>query len=319
MTGSVSGTQDVARSVTEELDALELALGGANDTRFASAANEDARLGVVAFPLEGGDADKRVNRRADEPFIAASTIKVYVLQALLESVAAGRHGLHDPVELAAEDQVTGSGVLKTLVTGRAYTLLDIATLMIVVSDNTATNLLVELLGTERINGVIQAHGWSGTHLRGKLQVKRAPDSGPVTPSRTTPRDLADYFARLWRGELLPVDLTEVAKRIYSAQQFTELGRALDYDQYSAEVGDSDVLIASKSGSVRGVRNDAGVVTLDALTERPSRFVVAVMTDGCPDLRFHPENLGARVVGKAAATVLRRLSREGPSARTFTRP
>lgn len=306
MTSPGLRTQGTAVSLSEELDGLERDLGGAGDQRFGATANENARLGIVAFRLNGDDGGSHVTRRADEPFTAASTIKVYVLQALLEAVAAGEHDLHDPIELATEDQVTGSGVLKKLVTGRAYALLDVATLMIVVSDNTATNLLVELLGTERINAVIQSHGWSGTHLRGKLQVKRPPGSGSVTPSRTTPRDLADYFARLWRGELLPSHLTDVAKRIYSAQQFTELGRALDYDQYSAEVGESDVLIASKSGSVRGVRNDAGVVTLGALGDRPSRYVLAVMTDGCPDLRFHPENLGARVVGDAAAAVLRRL-------------
>ena len=98
-------------------------------------------------------------------------------------------------------------------------------LMIVVSDNTATNLLIDLLTPERIRDVTRAHGWTGTYLRGKLQVPAAPGAGPVTPSQTTPADLADHFARLWRGELLPPELTDVAKRIYRAQQFTELGRA----------------------------------------------------------------------------------------------
>ena len=294
------------RPLAHELDAIEAELGGAGDPRYSGRHEPGARLGVVAFALDGEDADTRVARRSDERFTAASTIKVYVLQALLEAVAAGEHGLHDNMGLAADDRVTGSGVLKVLSPGVSHTLLDVATLMIVVSDNTATNLLIDLLGTETINAVIGGHGWTGTNLRGKLQVKRPPGSEPVSPSRTTPRDLADYFARLWRGDLLPPALTEVAKRIYGAQQFTELGRALDYDQYSAEVGESDILIASKSGSVRGVRNDAGVITVGALGAGPRRYVIAVMTDGCPDLRFHPENLGARVVGKTAATVLKRL-------------
>ncbi len=304
--GGVAGRNDVA-SLEAELDALEVELGGALDPRFGSGAEPAARLGVVAFPLdERGTADA-VARRATEQFTAASTIKVYILHALLEAVAAGERDLDEPVRLTKTDQVTGSGVLKTMTPGTGYTLRDVANLMIVVSDNTATNLLIELLTPERVNHLATARGWDGTYLRGKLQVAATPGAGPVTPSRTTPRDLADHFARLWRGELLPPELTDVAKRIYGAQQFTELGRALDYDQYSAEVGESDILIASKSGSVRGVRNDAGVFTLGALGDDPRQYVVAVMTDGCPDRRFHPENLGARVVGKVAATVLGHLS------------
>ena len=73
------------------------------------------------------------------------------------------------------------------------------------------------------------------------------------------------------------------------------------------MGESDVVIASKSGSVRGVRNDAGVVSVGALGGERREVVVAVMTEGCPDRRFHPENLGARDVGAAAATAIRALA------------
>lgn len=289
----------------ERLEALERRLAGHGDPRFAEAPSADARLGVVALPLDGGsDADGApVARRAYEAFTAASTIKVYVLQALLEAVAAGDHDLGDAVELRADDQVTGSGVLKVLSPGTSYPLLDVATLMIVVSDNTATNLLIDLLGVERIRQVVADHGWSGTHVRGKLQVASVVGDQKPTPSRTTPRDLADYFTRLWRGELLPEDLTALAMRIYARQQFTELGRAIGYDQYSAEVGDSSVVIASKSGSVRGVRNDAGVIALGEPGGERREVAVAVMTEGSPDRRFHPENLGAKVVGEAVAAVL----------------
>jgi len=300
-------TETTASGLGTRLEALERKLAGHGDPRFGAAPAEDARLGVVALPLSAGGADDApVTRRAHEAFTAASTIKVYVLQALLESVADGRHDLEAGVPLRRDDQVTGSGVLKALRPGGTYPLIDVATLMIVVSDNTATNLLIDLLGVERVREVVAAHGWSGTYVRGKLQVAPVLGDQKPSPSRTTPRDLADYFARLWRGELLPAELTAVAKDIYRRQQFTELGRAIDYDQYSAEVGDSEVVIASKSGSVRGVRNDAGVVTLGARGAEPREYVVAVMTEGCPDRRFHPENLGAKVVGETVAAVLEEL-------------
>jgi len=297
-------TGEVA-ALSARLDALERRLAGHGDPRFEAAPPAEARLGVVALPVaDGASADAApVARRANEAFTAASTIKVYVLQALLEAVAAGDHELDERVELRAEDQVTGSGVLKVLSPRTSYLLVDVATLMIVVSDNTATNLLIDLLGVERIREVVAARGWTGTYVRGKLQVAAVTGDQKPSPSRTTPRDLADYFARLWRGELLPDDLTALAKRIYARQQFTELGRAIGYDQYSAEIGESHLLIASKSGSVRGVRNDAGVIAVGAPGGERREVVVAVMTEGCPDRRFHAENLGAQVVGEATAAVL----------------
>jgi len=303
------GTPGRLAALADRLEALERTLAGHGAPLYGAAPAADARLGVVALPLDGGVTadDAPVSRRADEGFTAASTIKVYVLQALLEAVAAGEHDLSDEVELRADDQVTGSGVLKVLSPGTSYPLLDVATLMIVVSDNTATNLLIDLLGVERVREVVAARGWSGTYARGKLQVAApAGDQKPST-SRTTPRDLADYFARLWRGELLPADLTAVAKRIYLRQQFTELGRAVGYDSYTAEIGESPIVIASKSGSVRGVRNDAGVIAVGAPGGERRELVLAVMTEGCPDRRFHAGNLGAKVVGETAAAVLEALA------------
>ena len=288
-----------------------------------------ARVGVAATRLDGSgsgfrrDAAKAgpgsarsmtLEHRASERFPAASTMKVYVLQALLEAVQRGELDLEEPRSLAAGDAVTGSGVLKLLTPGISLSLHDLAALMITVSDNTATNMLIDVLGIEAISACVAAHGWSDTYLRDKLQQSKVIAGAKSSPSLTSPRDLADYFARLWLGELLPAELTVVAKSIYRQQQFSELGRSLDYDGYSAEIGISDMVIASKSGSIRGVRNDAGVFEISSqqgATEEPAagggraseEYVIVVMTDGCPDRRFHPDNLGARVVGEAAAITL----------------
>ncbi len=253
--------------------------------------------GVETEEAESGDAAApgAVSYRSDERFPAASTIKVFVLQALLERVAAGGIGLDDEIVLRGIDRVTGSGVLKALSAGRAYTVRDLATLMIVVSDNTATNLLIERLGMDAVNGATAAHGWRETHLAGLLQRPDLRAAGDPRVSTASPRDLADAFARLWRGELLPPDLSEIARGIYLRQQVTDLlGRFLPYDAYRTETGEDRFVIASKYGALRGVRNDAGVID----TGR-SRYVVAVMTRGCPDERFHPDNLGALVVAKVS--------------------
>lgn len=288
------------------LAALERRLGAAGtgaDTSTSPASS--ARIGAVALRIPAGASfddvwPRRLAYREDEPFPSASTIKVFILQALLEEVAAGRVRLEDERRVHASDMVTGSGVLKALTPGRAYPLVDLATLMIAISDNTATNVLIDLLGIERVRATIARHGWSCTQAMGKLQLGAVQAGRKPSPSTTSAADLADYFTRLWLGDLLPPELTDVAKSIYRKQQFGELGRSLDYDGYSAEIGVSDLRIASKSGSIRGVRNDAGVFEHAPFDASAPVVVMAVMTRGCPDERFHPDNLGAKVLGEAAA-------------------
>ncbi|HET9026048.1 MAG TPA: serine hydrolase [Trueperaceae bacterium] len=309
-----------------EFEHLERVLGGGAALQGASVSHAVARaphvtdaagapdaagvgaLAVVAYPLEpNAKADQGVAYRATEQFPSASTIKVYVLQALLEMVAAGDADLDDELLVGAEDQVSGSGVLTALTPGRRYTLRDLATLMIVVSDNTATNVLIEFVGLDEVNASIQAHGWTGTRSAGKLQTAAVLSGAKRSSSVTTAADLADHMARLWRGELLPPPLTEEAKAIYRKQQFSELGRSIGYDSYLASIGEAPWRIASKSGSITGVRNDVGVFEpLPSAGGGGEPFVVAIMTKGCIDPRFHAENLGAKVVGLAAAAVFARL-------------
>lgn len=262
-------------NLREELARLEQQLGGT--------------LGLYAAPVPAGEPRVHYNDR--EQFPAASTIKVFILLALLEQVEAGRAALDEEVVLTPSDQVTGSGVLKALTAGRLYTLQDLATLMIIISDNSATNLLIERLGVDAINEACGRHGWDGTYLVGKLENAK----GLTGASFTCPRDLGDHFVRLWQGELLPSRLTAVAQGIYRRQQLTDqMGREIGYDGYSTETGRSRLVIASKSGSLRGVRNDAGIIETPA-----ARYAVAIMTKGCPDERFHPENQGSRVVSAAS--------------------
>lgn len=258
---------DTARILTD----AEAAMGGA--------------LGVRASRLDGSDV---FAWRDDERAPAASTIKVFLLVALLERVAAGEASLDDELVVARGDQVTGSGVLKSLQAGRSYTVGDLATLMIIVSDNSATNLVLDTVGLQRFRASLRAHGWSGTTASGKLQtVPRNP------PSLTTPRDLHDAIVRLWRGELLPEAETAFARGVLEAQQYTDsLGRELDFDPYSTELGESSLRIASKGGAIRGVRNEVAVIR-----RGEDGFAVAITTRDCPDPRFHVDNAGGRCVAR----------------------
>jgi len=277
-----------ARDLAPVLSDLEVELGGT--------------LGVAAYALSGDGivAETAVAYRAEEPFPAASTIKVFILQALLERVAAGEAGLAEELVLGSSDQVIGSGVLKALVAGRAYALRDLATLMIMISDNAATNMLIQRLGVRAVNDVASAHGWTATRLAGVLARPELRAPGDEAVATTSARDLADYFAGLWGGSLLPAELTRLAQGIFRRQVYTEqLGRYLPYDPDSAEQGEGPV-IASKSGWIRGVRNDAGVVEAG-----DARYVLAIMTRDCPDRRVHLDNRGSLVVSKVSRLLYQR--------------
>ena len=266
------------QTLQQHFETLEQELGGT--------------LGVFAHEISKPESEP-LRYKDDETFPAASTIKVFVLQTLLEQVQSGTLRLEDELTLKTEDQVTGSGILKALSPDRAYTLQDLATLMVIVSDNTATNLLIGHLGVNAINAVCAQHGWTDTFLAGKLQQK-----DNTSMSRTSPRDLGTYFEKLWNGELLDDPLTQSAKSIYQRQHYTDqLGRDLGYDAYSTETGLSSLRIASKSGSIRGVRNDAGIISDGGKT-----YALAVMTKDCQDLRFYVDNLGSRIISQVSRVI-----------------
>lgn len=298
--GDVPGISDEQRSTAQKSSDPTL------QAVLAAEARMGGTLGVAAYRLDG-DEDA-VRYRDARPFKAASTIKVYVLLALLEAVDAGELALDEALELRPEDAVTGSGVLKSLTPGHAYSLHDLAMLMIIVSDNTATNMLIERLGLERVNGTIEAHGWRETRLAGLLQRAGGPPGDKASWSTTSPRDLADHFARLWRGELLSAAATETARGIYLRQEYTgTLGRYLPYDADDLEEGVSSLAIASKSGSVRGVRNDAGVIS-----GTHGAYVLAVMSADCPDRRFHADNLGNLAIADVSRALFQRFAGTAPS-------
>lgn len=255
-----------------------------------------ATLGVALIPLSGEVEPIMFNH--DTVFPAASTIKTYLLFALLHEAQRGALDLGEEYTITEADQVGGSGVLKTLSADRPWTLLDIATLMIIVSDNTATNILFDRVGQGRLHELITEHGWSDSFMPRKLMLENPTPSPAGFPpmSETTPIDLATHFAQLWRGELLDAKHTAIAKRIYLQQQYLTLGRLIDYEGSNSNT--NTFLIGSKTGSITGVRHDAGIFCLPAEPFEPL-YAVAIMTKGCDDLRYVPDNRGGLIVSETS--------------------
>ena len=163
----------------------------------------DATLCLYADDLHG----RVIERGADRVFESASTIKVFVLGCLFAKAAAGTAELDAVLTYEAKHFVDGSGMLRALGTGAQLRALDAATLMIVCSDNIATNMLIDYLGLAAINEFIAAVGCPNTRLHRML----ASDNWGAPLGSITPRDYGHFFARLAKGELVSPAASEAMR------------------------------------------------------------------------------------------------------------
>jgi beta-lactamase class A len=237
------------------------------DARVAEASRRcGCRIGVAARHLESG---RTYEHNGGEEFESASVIKIAILTETMARVREGKLSLSDRWTLTEEKKADGSGTLLILDAGLNPTWNDLITLMIGPSDNTATNAWIERLGIDSINARMVAIGFPHIHLFAMIPGLSHAHDDP-SPWRgfrlgsVTPAEVADWMARVAKGELLDPE---------SSQKIFEY---LDRDPTRLRIArrfPSEMLWAGKSGSMRGVRNDSGI-----LRTKKGRFVLAVMTD-----------------------------------------
>jgi len=254
------------------------ASGTLEERLTAVAESSPGRLGVAARDDRGWswsfDAE-RVSR-------SASTIKLPILVAVLRLVEQGRLDLGDHVAIAAfEDRVGGCGPLSLLPSVTSLPLLEALRLMIALSDNDATNAVLDhaaLLQSGEVGRLLAEVPTRHTRLQRPMMDPASVAAG--LENETCPQDLVDLLVALRTGRLLGPDLTRLAVGILRAQQFVAgLPAALP----------AGVVAASKTGELPGLRADM------ALMERDERWVaVAVVADRLAD----PEDLGGPDHGTA---------------------
>lgn len=226
---------------------------------------DGARLGLAVVDVDSGE---RLEWTADEPFSSASVIKVPILVTALGLVDDGTLDLEQPVPTPRAAAVGGSGVLKELTSVDELSLRDLLTLMTVISDNTATNLVIDLIGIEAVTTFARGHGYPGIRAERKLMDLAARERG--ADNTLTAHDVASLFTALVRGELLSVGGTETALDVLTRQQVNDrLPKRLPFG----------TRVAHKTGEIEGVRHDAGVLYLGP-NERP--VVAVVLTEGFPE-------------------------------------
>jgi len=164
----------------------------------------DAHHGVVGYSVIDLDNDVRLNRRGDETFPTASLIKVAILVTVYDLASKGDLSLYDPLTVLKIDQVPGSGIAQYLHNGTILTVHDAAWLMITISDNTTTNLLLDRIIIRRVWDKMEALGLPHTKVHSKSFRRNssvAMDSSvKYGLGVTTPNEMAKLLELLARGK-----------------------------------------------------------------------------------------------------------------------
>lgn len=208
--------------------------------------------GEVALSV--GTAEKvEFSYHEDKSFLAASMIKLFILWELFRQKEQEGLDLQQRVSVKKEEMVSGFGILCHLHEGLEPTLKDLATLMIIVSDNTATNQLMDLLGIGKIQKTCQNMRWSQTQIQRKMFDTEGEKKG--LENRTSARDIADFFQRLLSktGELSREAKSEMLKILVNQQCNNKLpGRIF------CQPDGTRIRMAHKTGDISYHEHDGGI-------------------------------------------------------------
>ena len=217
--------------------------------------------GVMGVAIEDLTTAQTFFLQPDDTFAQASSIKIAVLAELYRQAQQGKLKLTDLYTVEKSDLVPDSDIMNGLTPGTTrITLRDLATMMIAVSDNAATNVLIDRVGMDNVNALLDLHGLPHTRLRRKMMDLRAATEGRENIS--TPSEMMTLLDALYRGKVLNKEMTGDFFTMLSTHKESWIPRDLP----------ADVKIANKPGELEAVRNDSGVIFLE---NRP--YILCVMT------------------------------------------
>lgn len=237
----------------------------------------DGIWGVAVKNLTTGE-EMVIN--GDHCFNAASVIKVPIMLRLLQAAEAGELGLEEHLLLTDAVKVPGCGVLKELRAGLPLSLWDLCTLMIIISDNTATNMLIDRLGIASINAALRGFGIERSTLRRRLFDREAAARG--VRNEVTPADLMQLLTALYRQSILTPSSCERALAVMARQQM---------DHKLPVLLPQGVRIAHKTGEDSGITHDVGIIY------GPQPFTISVMSEQISDTQA-----GCQLIARLARMV-----------------
>jgi beta-lactamase class A len=276
-------------------------------TKLESTINDiDRNLdGVLGVAIEDLTTGQRFLLHGDSIFPQASSIKIAVLaelyrQAQLSALGeSGKAKLTDLYTVRAADLVQDSDIMGGLTPGvTQVTNRDLATMMVAVSDNSATNVLIDRLGMENVNALLDSLALHNTKLRRKMMDVKAATEGRENIS--TPQDMLTLLEKIYQEKVLNKEMTADFFKMLSAHKDSFIPRGLP----------DGLQIANKPGELEAVRADSGIVFLQ---NRP--YIICVMTTYL--VREHDGEEAIAKISAAAYRYFDRLARSSPYGRVIS--
>ena len=247
--------------------------------------------GVVGYSISNLDTGERLSLRGDETFPTASLIKVPILVTLYDLAEQKQLSLDDPLTVITIDQVPGSGVLQFMHSGTIVSLHDAATLMIVLSDNTATNLVLDKIAIRRVWQKMEALGLPHSKVHSKVFLRLASvamdSSAKYGLGVTTPNEMARLFELLAQGKAVSPSADSAMLDL--------LGKNADAELMQRTV--EGLIVPHKTGATDSVRTECALFRLQ------SRVVACGLTKQNTDIRWVVDNEAQVTLGKIGAAVL----------------
>jgi len=251
-------------------------------------ASESGTVGVAIIGPDGS----RWSHQGARKFGAASTVKIPLMVEIFRQIDAGKRALDDRHVFTEADRAIGSGVMLHLHEGMEFTLNDIIYLMISISDNTATNILIRYAGMDAVNRTMRELGMTNSSLNREMKGRPA---GPGEEENwAAPSDYAEVIRAILDGEAASRASCDAMMAMLGKQQNSR--RIARYLPVA-----SNVRWGSKTGSVAGVTNDAGFIIAPN-----GRLIVSVFCENFPD-----QHVGEQVIGDISRAAMAATGVIGP--------
>ena len=281
--------QGMARGATPAARALARADTAALHKQLDAIAA--AHHGVLGYTVLNLDTGERLSLRGDETFPTASLIKVPILVTLYDLAERKQLSLDDPMTVLKVDQVPGSGVLQFMHPGITLSVHDVASLMIILSDNTATNVLLDKTSIRGVWAKMESLGLQHTKVHSKSFLRATSvaldSSAKYGLGVSTPNEMAHLFELLAQGRAVSPSADSAMLAI--------LDHNADDEQMQRNV--EGVPVAHKTGSTDSVRTECSLYRLQ------SRVVACGFTKANVDTRYRPDNEGHLSLGKIGSAVV----------------
>lgn len=274
-----------------------------------------AHHGVVTLYAHDLRTGQTASLNPDMPAQTASVIKLAILLHAAEEMRAGKASLGEKLVLNKDNQAPGSGVLNVLDTPLTLTLKDVLTLMVVLSDNTATNMAIDRFGLDNIDATIRAAGLHDTWLYKKV-FRPATEPMPADQpkfglGKTTAREMAIIMERLATcrldlngGPAKPADgpiCGAILHMLRNQQDRNSLPRYLE----TLDTSEQGSAIGNKTGALDAVRNDVAIIA-----SKSGPIVIAAFTQNNTDQRWTGDNEAEKTLGKMGQAIVLRWSPSG---------